>query len=59
MPDNSPPKWMFRNIAAVRRNTDRFLDVLERNTHPPDGSALPATEVMPDHSRRCAPAPIG
>ena len=26
MPDNAPPKWMFRNITAIRENTDRILD---------------------------------
>ncbi len=37
MPDNAPPKWMFRNITAVRRdtaiirhNTERILDLLQR-----------------------------
>jgi hypothetical protein len=29
MPDNAPPKWMFRNITAIRENTDRILEVLE------------------------------
>jgi hypothetical protein len=29
MPDNSPPKWMFRNITAIRENTDRILELLE------------------------------
>ena len=23
MPENAPPKWMFRNISAIRANTDR------------------------------------
>lgn len=31
MPDNAPPKWMFRNIAAIRENTDRILSILERD----------------------------
>lgn len=26
MPDDAPPKWMFRNIEAIRENTDRILD---------------------------------
>ena len=30
MPDNAPPKWMFRNISAIRNNTERILDLLER-----------------------------
>ena len=28
MPDNSPPKWMFTNIRAIRENTDRILELL-------------------------------
>jgi hypothetical protein len=29
MPDDAPPKWMFRNIAAIRENTDRVVELLE------------------------------
>ena len=29
MPDNAPPKWMFRNITTIRENTDRILELLE------------------------------
>jgi len=29
MPDNAPPKWMFRNISEIRSNTDRILELLE------------------------------
>ena len=29
LPDNAPPKWMFRNITAIRDNTDRILKLLE------------------------------
>jgi hypothetical protein len=29
MPDDAPPKWMFRNISAIRENTDRILEQLE------------------------------
>lgn len=36
MPENAPPKWMFRNISAIRkytergrRNTERILELLE------------------------------
>jgi hypothetical protein len=28
MPDSAPPKWMFRNITAIRENTDRILERL-------------------------------
>lgn len=26
-PDNAPPKWVFRNITAIRENTDRILEL--------------------------------
>lgn len=29
MPENAPPKWMFRNITAIRENTERILELLE------------------------------
>ena len=29
MPDDAPPKWMFRNISAIRENSDRILELLE------------------------------
>ena len=29
MPDNARPKWMFRNISAIRENTERILELLE------------------------------
>ncbi len=29
MPDNAPPKWMFRNISEIHENTDRILELLE------------------------------
>jgi len=29
MPENAPPKWMFRNISAIRENTERILQMLE------------------------------
>lgn len=29
MPDDAPPKWMFRNISAIRANTERILELLE------------------------------
>jgi hypothetical protein len=28
MPDNAPPKWMFRNISAIREDTERILELL-------------------------------
>jgi hypothetical protein len=42
MPDNAPPKWMFRNISAIRENTDRILELLERER---GGSAAPGREA--------------
>jgi len=29
MPDDAPPKWMFRNISAIRENTDHIVELLE------------------------------
>ena len=34
MPDDAPPKWMFRNITAIRENTDRILELLESEREP-------------------------
>jgi hypothetical protein len=31
MPENAPPRWMFRNISAIRTNTERILELLERS----------------------------
>jgi hypothetical protein len=40
--DNAPPKWAFNNISAIRENTDRILELLERE-HKADtgGAAMP------------------
>jgi hypothetical protein len=37
MPENAPPKWMFRNITAIRQNTERILEVLEAQRTPAGG----------------------
>ena len=29
MPEGSPPRWVFDNVAAIRKNTDRILELLE------------------------------
>ena len=29
MPEDAPPKWMFRNISAIRKNTESILELLE------------------------------
>ena len=42
MPDNAPPKWMFRNITAIRENTDRILQLLESGQPEPDRDASPS-----------------
>jgi hypothetical protein len=46
MPDNAPPKWMFRNITAIRENTDRILELLEPGHA---GPARHAPPPPPDH----------
>ena len=44
MPENAPRKWMFRNISAIRDNTERILQLLEseRRAHAerPAGTAV-------------------
>jgi hypothetical protein len=39
MPDNAPPKWMFRNISTIRENTDRILELLESERKSDTGEA--------------------
>jgi hypothetical protein len=34
MPERSPRKWMFRNIGAIRTNTERILELLESERAP-------------------------
>jgi hypothetical protein len=46
MPDNAPPKWMFRNITAIRENTDRILELLEPDRAAP-AAAVPAAAAPP------------
>lgn len=29
MPEGSPPRWVFDNVSAIRKNTDRILELLE------------------------------
>jgi hypothetical protein len=43
MPENAPPKLMFRNISAIRENTERILQLLEseRTTAAPQPSRDP------------------
>jgi hypothetical protein len=44
MPENAPPKLMFRNISAIRENTERILQLLEseRTTTEPQPRPDPA-----------------
>ena len=44
MPDNAPPKWMFRNISEIRDNTERILDLLEGRGEGGDGAPPEAVE---------------
>ena len=44
MPDNAPPKWMFRNITAIRENTDQILELLDRDRLPRPGRSLATSE---------------
>jgi hypothetical protein len=41
MPDSAPPKWIYRNIKAIRKNTERILELLEPSAAPevPTGSS--------------------
>ena len=43
MPDDAPPKWMFRNISAIRQNTDRILELMEAEPRP---AVSPETEAV-------------
>jgi hypothetical protein len=38
MPEDAPPKWIFRNISAIRENTDRILQLLESEHRSAGGS---------------------
>jgi len=29
LPENAPRKWLFRNISAIRENSERILELLE------------------------------
>jgi hypothetical protein len=50
MPGNAPPKWMFRNITAIRENTDRILRLL---------MADPGGRNEPTRTRKHSPAAEG
>jgi hypothetical protein len=40
MPENAPPKWMFRNISAIRANSERILELLEAQRAPDAGERV-------------------
>ena len=40
MPENAPPKWMFRNISVIRTNTERILALLEAERAPAAGERV-------------------
>lgn len=48
MPDNAPPKWMFRNISSIRENTEQILRLLK------SGQAQPAQQATPPPADRLA-----
>jgi hypothetical protein len=35
MTENAPRKWMFRNISAIQKNTERILELLEADRAAP------------------------
>jgi hypothetical protein len=41
MPENAPPKWMFRNISAIRANSERILELLDAKHVPATGERVP------------------
>jgi hypothetical protein len=40
MPESAPPKWMFRNISAIRANSERILELLEAEHTPGTGERV-------------------
>lgn len=38
-PEDFPPKWMYLNITAIRKNTELILDALASETTKPGSSA--------------------
>jgi hypothetical protein len=41
MPEDAPPKWMFRNITAIRENSERILELLEAEQRPAEAEQTP------------------
>ena len=46
MPDNAPPKWMFRNISEIHDNTERIIELLE--TRASEQASEPLEEGPPE-----------
>ena len=42
MPEDAPPKWMFRNITAIRENSERILELLEVERTPAEAERKPS-----------------
>jgi hypothetical protein len=56
MPDNAPPKWIFRNVTAIRENTDRILAIVEQQQSvvrqpPTQGVPQPPPGIRPPPPR--------
>lgn len=47
MPDNAPPKWMFRNISEIHDNTERILAMLESRADTRRDDQLPGHVAPP------------
>jgi hypothetical protein len=41
MPEGARPKWMFRNITAIRENSERILELLESERTPTEVDQAP------------------
>jgi hypothetical protein len=41
MPEGARPKWMFRNITAIRANSERILELLEAERTPAEAEQMP------------------
>ena len=44
MPEDAPPKWMFRNVTAIRENSERILELLEAERTPTETKQARAAE---------------
>jgi hypothetical protein len=47
MPEGSPPRWVFDNVTAIRKNTDRMLELLEGQPTAPGRFTKPPVETPP------------